>query len=218
MDRLRIYIFGSVGMLALGAGGYFWQSSVRGDLEKEYKKYASQVRDEGEVTKQLLEAKAKVQESSTKIEHLEAGVPASAYIPTLLQELETLGKEKGLQITGIRPQPPEKKKEKPAAKDGQDDKAKKKKAEPVKAYQEWIIEVKGRGSYQSVLSFVSALESFPKIIGVMACDLQPVNKNKRDLENDNRLDMTVDLKAYVFPIKEDTGLTANDKERTHDEG
>ncbi|MCU0315431.1 MAG: type 4a pilus biogenesis protein PilO [Fimbriimonadaceae bacterium] len=168
---------------AVGGGAVFWQFNNRSDAEAKVSRLRQELPDESQIKESLEKSKLEVSELQNKLTHLEQGVPGIAYVPTLLKELEQLGLSKAMQITGVRPNlvtapPPaegEKRQERP--------------------YQELEIDITGRGSYQSVMEMVKALQSFPKIVAVQTVGLTP----RRDGTNyTSQLDASVRLKAYMF--------------------
>lgn len=171
---------------------YQWQ-----DLGTHTQKVASlrsQVEKQSDVQKQLDEITFRVQRSQAKLDHLELGVPVRAYVPTLMAEIESLGKFNGIRVTGVRPMParfaaPVKKPVEGEAP-----------VEARKTYEEQLVEVKGTGHYLKVLSFLGQLESFPKIVSVQSVTLTP--KNDLNSKNDpSTLEIVVELKAFVFPMR-----------------
>jgi Tfp pilus assembly protein PilO len=186
-SRTPQFLFVLAGLtLAAGAGGAFWQYSDLSQQKEALAELRKEARDPKDIQTELEETGAKVLEAKTQIEHLERGVPEFAYVPTMLTELEAFGKQHGIAVLGVRPIP----KQEVKSKDG---KAKKKK-EP---YQEIAIEVKGRGPYKAVHSWITALEKFPKIVGVHAVSLQP--KNDPHHTGPKLLDATIEIRAFLFP-------------------
>ncbi|MBX3119783.1 MAG: type 4a pilus biogenesis protein PilO [Fimbriimonadaceae bacterium] len=186
------YIVMMIATLVLGGGGMFYLWGEVSGRAGEVAQMRSSVRSGDDLQKEVWESSAKLVDSEAKLNHLEKGVPDFAYIPTMLKELETTGKLQGIDVFGVRPitiaEPPKKS-------DG---------TKPQrKAYDELAIEVKGRGSYRSVLNFVDALKTFPKIVAARTVSLQPIRTGKPD-DVKGQLDVTIELRAYVFAVKEDT--------------
>lgn len=171
--------------LAAGAIGSFFQYQEISDQQGTVKELQKDVRATKDIQAELDETNEQVSQSKVELEHLERGVPAFAYIPTLLKELELFGKENGIDVLGVRPIP------KVEAKD-KNGKAKKK-----KAYEEIAIEVKGRGLFKNVQAFIGALEKFPKIVGARAVSLTP--KNEPGATKGKLLDVTIELRTFLFP-------------------
>jgi Tfp pilus assembly protein PilO len=179
----------SAGTIALGLiASYFGYNHVT-EIKGEVTALSAEVREEAEVQADLDKAKAKLDECSTKLQHLEQGIPEFAYIPTLMTELEKTGKANGIKVLGVRPlikqAPPRK-----ANPDAGDQVVVAK-----KAYEELTIEVKGIGSYGSIMRWVNGLQQFPKIVAARAVSMAP----KQDPTRPGIwLDVTVELRAYVF--------------------
>lgn len=183
----------------VGGGAVYWQYSQLEESQAQVESLAKKLKDAKAIENQLKDSAGKLQESSEKLKHLEKGVPEVAYVPTLLTELENVGKQHGIEVLGVRPLPP---KADPKAKAGEPGEPKAK-----KSYEELDIEVKGRGKFASVLQFLAALQTFPKIVAVRTATLTP----KRELNDKGiaSLDVTVELRAYLFPPSKDDIKLAN---------
>lgn len=188
----------------VGAGGMYMQYGSYSDLGSEEVKLRRLARRPYQVEEELSKIMGDVQVAQQQLIHLEKAVPAFAYVPTLLKELESFGRQHGLEIFGVRPMPKQEAKDKKGAK---------KKKEP---YVELVIEVKGRGSYDAVSSFVHGLQTFPKIVAARAVSLQP--KNESNVSTDI-LDMTIELKTYLFrPSQEELEQLAEDFKKSVEGG
>ncbi|MFQ3678801.1 MAG: type 4a pilus biogenesis protein PilO, partial [Fimbriimonadaceae bacterium] len=143
-------------------------------------------REPEELEKELATVSAQVDESRTRLAHLERNVPQFAYIPTMLRELEQMGRSKGIEVFGARPVPVV-----------VDPKSKKKRA----PYEELTIEIKGRGTYPNALAFIDALKTFPKVVAARSVTIVPSTAANRE-QSGGTLDITVELRAYLFPQDE----------------
>jgi Tfp pilus assembly protein PilO len=168
-------------------GGFMVYSQWNGISEQQanVEKIQKQVSDSAGVRKELESSQTRLGELRTKLAHLERGVPDFRYIPTLLKELEQFGNMNGIHMIGVRPVPI-----KVAAKP--DEKS-------TQAYQEMAIEVKGRGTYGDGLRFLRALRTFPKIVAARTVSLQPKVSSSDRVGVGPNLEMTVELKVFVFP-------------------
>ena len=183
----RTYMFMAIGTFVFGLlAAYFGYTKVSG-VQGEVSALKAEVKDEKEVQAELDSAKTTLDECAAKLQHLEQGVPQFAYIPTLMTELEKTGKQFGIKVLGVRPVA---KQMGQARKDDADPSAKAK-----KAYEEMTIEVKGIGSYGSVMRWVNALQQFPKIVAARSVTLSP---KAEPGATEKSLDMTIELRAYVF--------------------
>lgn len=188
----KVFMILTVVTLLAGSGLGYMQfnalSSVRANVE-ELKKTA---KDPSEVQKDLDAVVARLNDTRAKLTHLEAGVPEMEYVPTMLKELEKLGKQCGIEVTGVRPVPVQ---VKPAVKSENTESVK----AARKPYNELEIEVKGRGNYGSVMRFINGLTVFPKIVAARMVSMQP----KIDAKSTGaapKLDVTISLRSYLFPL------------------
>ena len=204
----------------LGAGGNYFLLNRHSDSVDRLAKLKKEVRDEQQVKKELMLVQERLTDSKSKLDHLEQGIPATDYVPTLLAELEGLGRAKGLKITGVRPKPADKKaeKKKEEPKEGADAEKEKKAKKPApKSYEEWMIEVKGTGRYEAISNFVKALNAFPKIVGVFTLDIVPENTTRDDTAGERNLEMSMEIKAYVFPNERRADTAMADQPRSQGE-
>lgn len=180
-------VFGAMAALAILGGGFgaYTQMGSMSDIEGQSDAIRKQLRDETEVKKQLEETAAKLSETSAKLDHLEKGVPQFAYLATMLKELDQTGRDCGIEVLGVRPVI----EAKPLTANTAEEKKER------KPYQEMNIEVKGRGDYRALMSFVQALQRFPKIVAAKTISISPKNEPGKPL----KLDISIELKAFLFP-------------------
>jgi len=163
----------------LGGGAIYWQYGGMTSAETRVQALESEVPDEKELGDMLASSQTELSDFQTKLMHLEKSIPPAAYVPTLIKELEAVGKTNKVSVTGIRPvmavanpnAMPEK-----------------------KAYDEIELDIVGRGGYMAVLNLVTALQSFPKILSVSTVAVIP----KRDQDQQQTLEATVRIRAFVF--------------------
>ncbi len=179
----RLYMGLAVLTLVAGSGATYYQLGLMNEQASRVEKLRVDTRPEEQIRKDLAASQTQLAECVQQLTHLEQGVPSFAYVPTMLAELEKLGSDTGIQVLGVRPMVAQ------VAKDG-----KKKKS----AYQALDIEVKGRGDYNSVLKFVLALQTFPKIVEARMINLTP--KNEDGQTGTPKLDVEIHLRTYVFPL------------------
>lgn len=190
-NPLLYFVLTGVAVVAT-AGGTYWQISTKAKKQKELDGYLALMQDESVVEKELQASTNQVKTTSDRLAHLEQGVPDLAYMPTLLTELERIGLERGIVVTGVRPKEDTVARPAPGT-DGED------KPKP-KPYEEQLIEVKGSGNYDNVLGFLGALEVFPKIVRVVSLNINPRPRFQENSDG-NHLDVTIILKAYLFPSR-----------------
>ena len=169
--------------LVAGSGASYYQYAALAEQTETVVQLRVDTRPTPQIEAEVEKSAEKLADCAAQLVHLEQGVPQFAYVPTLLYELEKLGNSTGIEVLGVRPLPP------PAK--SKDEKPKK------SAYQELDIEVKGRGDYESVMSFVQALQTFPKIVEARMISLTP--KNDSNTTGKPRLEVEVQLRTYLFP-------------------
>ncbi|HWP31258.1 MAG TPA: type 4a pilus biogenesis protein PilO [Fimbriimonadales bacterium] len=175
---------------ALGYWQYTKMSSVQSNVEK----LSNDLQNAQQLQAKALRVKLILAESLEKLQHLEAGVSTAAYVPTLLKELESVGRSCNLEIIGVRPLPmnTDKKKKK------SDDENKSSETIQRKPYQELDLEVKSQGSFQNQMLFLQRLQDFPKIVGVQSVSINP--KMGKDGKTISSLEAVFVIRVYVFTI------------------
>ena len=184
----RIFMGLTAAMVLIGGGGIYYAWSDVSDMQDKLVSLKKEARSPSEVQKELDESTKKLLDCQALLTHLEQGVPDHAYLPTMLSELEKTGKANGIQVTGVKPilRPA------PVRKEGEKAKA--------KAYEELDIEVRGRGKFEDVRKFITAMNSFPKVVAARTVGLLPKTSSGQEWSDD--LDITVELRAFVFPTKD----------------
>ena len=180
----------AISTILLGGGATYFQFQTVSSAKAKVAELEAEVPSQKDLESELSATNAKLNEFKKQLQHLEANVPDVAYVPTLMKELETMGKDYNIAVTGVRPAP----QQGPAPKPQEGDlKAKK------KEYAEVEIEVKGRGTYDDIKAFMDALQRFPKVIGVKTVNLSPVREN--DGNTKDQIEATINVTAYVFPFE-----------------
>ncbi|MFI5384912.1 MAG: type 4a pilus biogenesis protein PilO [Fimbriimonadales bacterium] len=202
----KVFLMLAVAAFVLGGGLCFMAFKGLESTQDNFRMLQADSKDAKALQRQLADSQASLQESTSKLQHLEEGVQDYAYVPTLLSDLDKLGKASGIDVTGVRPVA------KPASpkKDGSSD------TESVakKSYDALDIEVKGRGKYRAVMNFIEALGKFPKIVAARTVELAPKNEPG---QAGTTLDVTISLRAYVFPVdREPNKKTAMASGSTHE--
>lgn len=180
------------GLAVVGGAGLvgFQYSNLNADKAR-VQSLRDSSKDEKAVQASLDRSIQELEDAKVQLTHLEKGVPTTAYVPTMLQDLEKAGRTAGIAVTGVRPMP-KAATPPPANPDGGST------TEVVQkpAYEELQIEVKGRGTYASAKKFVEALQAFPKIVGARTIDIVPCVDPKDASEG--LVEITVGLRAYLF--------------------
>ncbi len=194
LPSFKVAAFLTVCAVVVGGGTTLWAHGASKATEAKYEDLVKQVPEESLLKKEVTESEATVADYRQQLQHLEEAVPRMAYVPTLLTELENLGKAHSITVTGVRPVADNK-----VAKPSDD----KKSVQGKKAYQEMLIDISGRGTFDNVMEMVDALKSFPKILAVQTVSLQPRKDANQPAGQANKtapvLDATVRIKAYLFP-------------------
>lgn len=189
----KIFLILTIITVLAGSGLSYMQFTSYSEVKDDVETLKKTAKDPAQVQSELDDVILKLNDTRAKLTHLEQGVPEMEYVPTLLKELEKLGKECGIEVTGVRPVPVQ---AKPAPKNenGEATKAKR------KPYNELDIEVKGRGNYGSVMKFINGLTVFPKIVAARTVSMQPKVDNRTGVAGAPKLDVTIELRSYLFPI------------------
>lgn len=179
--------------LAVGAVGLGQISAVHADLEAK----KAQVQDGRHIARSMAASEAAYQNALQELKYLEQTVSTRAYIPTLLKQLEALGKEVNLKVAAVRPikQPVQ-----PVRKSEDADKDKKDEEEAKPPYERQQIEVKVEGAYANTLSFLYRLTTFPKILTVDSVEIVP-GPAKMGLPDTDNLNVTFQLTAFILEEK-----------------
>lgn len=182
----KLFMLMAAGALVISGGLSYMAFGNLGTAQANLQKLKAESKDAKTLQQELEQSKATVSDSSVKLQHLEESVPEFAYVPTMLQELEKVGKNAGIDVIGVRPLPQT---QAPKKDDAEGGKSKR------KAFEALDIEVKGRGKYRSVMNFVQALGTFPKIVSARTVDMSPKSEPG---QTTNLLEVTIQLRAYVF--------------------
>jgi Tfp pilus assembly protein PilO len=163
-----------------------------------------------EIAQKLEESKLDYLDAKSQIRFLESSVATSAYVPTLLKQLESLGKSVNLNVIGVRP---EVVKEQPGARklssgaqaaNGNVEAASEQKTQSAgqtvaKAqappYDELNIDIEVEGKYMNALDFLYKLTSFPKIIAVKSVQMDPGGDQ---IVSSPVLNIKMSITAYVL--------------------
>lgn len=206
----KIFMVLTAVTLLVGSGLTYMQYNSYTEATSEVERLRAEAKDAEEVERELQVAIDRLNETRGKLVHLEQSVAEMVYVPTLLKELENLGTQCGIQVTGVRPIPRQ------AVKTAsvKDETSGTKKVR--KPYNELDIEVKGRGNYKAVLQFINGLTTFPKIVAARTVSLQP-KVDHRNLGGKPMLDCTIELRSYLFPADGSTPKASEEeapKEKT----
>ena len=185
-EAVKSVLFMALAVLLIGGGLVYWQWGSRSTAAQRVAAIESELLNEEELQNDLQKSQLDLEKYSADLEHMERGVPSIAYVPTLLQELESTGSANNLTVTGVRPVPVT-----ASMAVNQED----------KPYRELEIDITGLGTYRSIMSVVDALKTFPKVLAVRTVSVTP----RQDLQsNSHELNCSIRLRAYVFKETLDT--------------
>jgi Tfp pilus assembly protein PilO len=151
-------------------------------------------------------------EACSQVRYLESSVSSRDYVPTLLKQIERLGKSVNLTVAGVRPEQVEKKASERSVTSGRkasegnvedasrqvsdNNSSRTKKVDP---YDEIKVELDVEGSYMNALNFMYRLTTFPKIIAVNKIEMSPSKESVVLSSPRLKIKMTV----TAFLLKED---------------
>ena len=211
-----VILFGCV-LVYLGVAG-----KLKGAVS-EMEAKAKQVSESREIAQKLEASKLTYLDARSQVRYLEASVSTQEYVPTLMKQLEHLGRSVNLKVLGVRPS---QEKEKPVVKrslssgkeasegnlqtasqakaDSKDEKS----ASKPSPYDELKIELEVQGRYMDALDFLYKLTSFPKIIAVNEVEMTPPSSRLLTLGSPT---LTMKLNVTAFVLKdESTGPQTRD--------
>jgi Tfp pilus assembly protein PilO len=174
----------SGGAVVITCGLLYLQNNSIGQLRGVVAGLKSQADQQKDAAKTLVAAQIELTGLKSQLSHLEQGIPDAAYVPTMLKELEAMGKIQGVEISGLRPAAT---RTNPMAE---------KKPFDSKPYEPLDLELKGKATYGDLLKFLAALNTFPKILEVRTVSIAPATGASQDAAN--RLDVTMGIRAFLF--------------------
>lgn len=179
---------------------------------KELKQKEQEVEAGKQMAQKLEQTKLDYMDTRSQLRYLEASVSKQAYVPTLLKQIEHLGKSVNMKVIGVRPAVVDPEMERRSIKSGKnasegkvdeasktksssDSKCEKKKEAP---YNELNIKLEATGKYMSTLDLIYKLTSFPKIIAVNKVQMSPLVNSVPDFNSSPKLKVELDVTAFVF--------------------
>ncbi len=142
-------------------------------------------------------------DAATQLQSLESTLPQSQYIPTLLQQLQTLAQSTNLEVVSIKPGPLASDAPKAAAPTTPTDPSAPVVVKPAApAYQTQSIQISVSGTYRQVMTFIYSLPNFPKILSLQGLTFTPRGSDPSAAPGaaaaEPTLDATLLINAYVF--------------------
>lgn len=203
---LAVVIFFGCVLAYVGAAGKL--RAVAQELQSKQK----QVRDSEKVVERLETSRLRYLDTQAQLRYLETSVSTRNYVPTLLRQLEHLGKSVSLKVLAVRPEPKKadtmvvrKLSSASNASEGNVEQAseetaalkKKHAAKLDKPYDELKIDLELEGKYMNALDFLYRLTSFPKIVAVNFVQMTPICSSGMPLSCPN-LTIKMNITAFVF--------------------
>lgn len=145
------------------------------------------------IARQLSDVEQEYQDAQAKLAILESGVSTKAYVPTLLRQIEDLGKSVNLRVVGVRPKAPEVQPA-PVSKSADGEKPKEKKK--VDPYDKLDIDINVNGKYWDVVRFLDKITCFPKIIAVNNLKINQLAQDKA--KGSPTLDVQLNTTAFIL--------------------
>jgi len=195
--------------------GYLAAAGKLSSALSEMEAKAKSVDESREIAQKLEASKLAYLDARSQVRYLEASVSTQEYVPTLLKQLEQLGRSVNLKVLGVRPsQEKQKTSVKRSISSGREasedniesasaakPEADGKPARKTEPYDELKVEIQLQGRYMDALDFLYKLTSFPKIIAVDEVEMSPP-ANMRFVSGSPALTMKLKVTAYV--LKDDT--------------
>jgi Tfp pilus assembly protein PilO len=205
---------GGVVLALLCGGGVFWlQQGALANATTELKNKNTELSEGRQIARRRDAARESLERDREELRFLEVGASDAAYVPTLLEQIESVAKQTGNQVRSIRPVAAEKaptrlqQRRDPTAAERAgngtgDEKAKEeKKPDP---YTKLGIQISLFGTYQSVQLFTDRLQRFPKIIAVDELQLHPY-KGPEIASDNTVLDAQMKVSAFLMKTADEAG-------------
>lgn len=184
-------------LLFAGNSLAYWNRAARvRTLKNEVKQKQDRLADSESIARRLTNVEQRYLDAQAQLGALEQGVSTKAYVPTLLRQLEELGRSVHLRVVGVRPRPAEAKPAPaPTAESGGKTNEKPKKPEP---YDKLDMDLEVHGKYWDVVSFLYKITSFPKILAVNDLQISPVAQSSAAAQGSPMLSVRVNTTAFIL--------------------
>jgi Tfp pilus assembly protein PilO len=210
-------------LFILGVFIYVGCSKQLVSVEKDLAEKQRLVDDSKKIAARLIESQQQLQQAQLELGCLETSVATYQYVPTLLKQLEQLGKSNNLRVLSVRPKPAPPAPPPPIKKTSEDPQAAPelsskngdsgKSTETVKPYEELSIDVEVEGTYWNTRNFVNHLTKFPKIISVKSIQIIPSGIVTSSRQSP-KLSVIFNVTAYIFPLNSTPATYNNPKPLT----
>ncbi|MCX6374786.1 MAG: type 4a pilus biogenesis protein PilO [Armatimonadetes bacterium] len=199
-------------LLLLVCSFAYWNLAGRhGVLNKQIVQKEQKLSNSEVIMRRLYAVEQDYMDAQTKLGALEQGVSTKSYVPTLLRQIEELGKSVNMRVVGVRPKPAV---APPPPPTSSEDKKKVvvRKPDP---YDKLDIDVEVKGKYADVMQFLHKITSFPKIIAVNSVQISPEGGQKEELASPL---LSVRLGTTAFILKESAKDAQSGDSRKADAG
>ncbi len=166
----------------------------------------AELADGRQIARQRDSARDAVERDRQELAFLENGVTNSAYVPTLLRQLEDLARGTANKVVGVRPEvvtqaPTRLQQRRDPDAQGSGTAGSEEPEPKPEPYTKLSIDVSFYGTYRSCQAFLARLNRFPKIIAVEEVQFQP-HRDERDRFTANQTILDAKAKLTAFVMKE----------------
>lgn len=166
------------------------------------------VTESKQIAQKLEKSRLDYFDACSQVRYLESSVSSRDFVPTLLKQIERLGKSVNLKVLAVRPQrtddnssPRSVSSGAKAAEGKVEEAGKTKDGKPVAApkpspYDELKIDLEVEGSYMNAMNFIYRLTTFPKIIAVNKMEMSP--GREAFMLNSPKLSIKMTVTAFVL--------------------
>jgi Tfp pilus assembly protein PilO len=206
-DKRTVALLGAalVGIVAGGGALLYHQQRSLAAVVAQLREKERQRDESARLASRLAETELRFKEDQARLKFLESSLPDMAYVPTLLKQIEHLGKSTKNHVRSVRPEAAPAKPVRPAVRRTDPEAQEKDGDKPVEPapkpepYTRLPIAVAITGSFRDYQSFLHQLTRFPKIVAVDKVQLRP----RLDIPTpDGSPKLEVDMQLTAFILKE----------------
>jgi Tfp pilus assembly protein PilO len=203
-------------LLLLVCSFAYWNLAGRhGVLGKQIVQKEQKLSSSESIMRRLYAVEQDYMDAQTKLGALEQGVSTKSYVPTLLRQIEELGKSVNMRVVGVRPKPAVATPPPPPPTTSSSDDKKTVVVKKPEPYDKLDIDVEVKGKYADVMQFLHKITSFPKIIAVNSVQISPEGGQKEELASPL---LSVRLGTTAFILKESAKNARSGDSRKADAG
>jgi Tfp pilus assembly protein PilO len=188
---IPVCVFGALLLVGGGALVYYLMN-LQSAVDRRIAKKQTQVGADSQITRRYETARAEYDAATEPLKHLEGAIPASSYIPTLVQQLQLASQKRQIKLSGLRPGAALDDTPAPAASGSKGRKV----ARP--AYKQVVMTIQAEGTFNQIMGFISDLNSFPKIVAVNSISLSPKSVDSSAQNSSPKLNANIGIVAYQF--------------------